>query len=59
MLDWLALADASEFDPAAVATDDIQEELSLSGREPLTPRPARRANAAGTESLDAGAVAPA
>jgi hypothetical protein len=31
MLDWLGLDDASEFDPAAVATDDIEEELALSG----------------------------
>jgi hypothetical protein len=31
MLDWLGLSDASEFDPAAVATDEIEEELALSG----------------------------
>lgn len=31
MLDWLGLNDASEFDPAAIATDDIEEELALSG----------------------------
>lgn len=30
MLDWLGLNGASEFDPAAVATDDIEEELALS-----------------------------
>ncbi|MDQ3554769.1 MAG: plasmid pRiA4b ORF-3 family protein [Chloroflexota bacterium] len=31
MLDWLGLNGAFEFDPAAVATDDIEEELALSG----------------------------
>jgi hypothetical protein len=31
MLDWLGLANASEFDPAAIATDNIEEELALSG----------------------------
>lgn len=31
MLDWLGLDNASEFDPAAVATDDIEQELALSG----------------------------
>jgi Plasmid pRiA4b ORF-3-like protein len=31
MLDWLALDNPSEFDPAAVETEDIEEELALSG----------------------------
>lgn len=31
MLEWLGLDDASEFDPAAVATEDIDYELALSG----------------------------
>jgi hypothetical protein len=31
MLDWLGLNHASEFHPAAVATDDIEEDLALSG----------------------------
>lgn len=31
MLDWLGLDEASDFDPAAVATDEIEEELALSG----------------------------
>jgi hypothetical protein len=31
MLDWLGLDNASEFDPAAVPTDAIEEELALSG----------------------------
>jgi Plasmid pRiA4b ORF-3-like protein len=32
MLDWLGLDNASEFDPAAaITTDDIEEELALSG----------------------------
>lgn len=31
MLDWLGLDNASEFNPAAVATDDIEEELALNG----------------------------
>ena len=31
LIEWLALDDASEFDPAAVATDEIEEELALSG----------------------------
>lgn len=30
MLDWLGLDDASVFDPGAVATDDLEEELALS-----------------------------
>lgn len=34
MLDWLGLDNASEFDPAAVATDRIEEELALSGAGP-------------------------
>jgi hypothetical protein len=31
MLEWLGLNDASEFDPAAVSTEDISCELALSG----------------------------
>lgn len=31
MLDWLGLDDGSEFDPAAVPTEDIEYELALSG----------------------------
>jgi hypothetical protein len=31
MLEWLGLNDASEFDPAAVSTEDISYELALSG----------------------------
>jgi hypothetical protein len=31
MLEWLGLDNASEFDPAAVATEDIDYELALSG----------------------------
>jgi Plasmid pRiA4b ORF-3-like protein len=31
MLDWLGLKDASAFDPSAVAADEIEEELALSG----------------------------
>jgi hypothetical protein len=31
MLDWLGLNHASEFHPAAVATDDIEEDLALGG----------------------------
>lgn len=31
MLEWLSLDNASEFDPAAVATEDIDYELALSG----------------------------
>lgn len=31
MLDWLGLEDASAFDPGAVAADDLEEELALSG----------------------------
>jgi hypothetical protein len=31
MLEWLGLENASEFDPAAVATEDIDDELALSG----------------------------
>ena len=31
MLDWLGLDNASEFNPAAVTTDDIEAELALSG----------------------------
>lgn len=31
MLDWLGLDDASAFDPGAVAADDLEEELALSG----------------------------
>jgi hypothetical protein len=31
MLDWLALADASAFDPGGVDEDEIEEELALSG----------------------------
>jgi hypothetical protein len=31
MRDWLGLDNASEFNPAAIATDDIEEQLALSG----------------------------
>jgi len=31
MLDWLGLDDASAFDPGAVAADDLEKELALSG----------------------------
>jgi len=31
MLDWLGLTDASQFDPTAVPTEDIDYELALSG----------------------------
>ena len=31
MLDWLGLDNASEFDPAAVATENIDYELAVSG----------------------------
>jgi hypothetical protein len=31
MLEWLGLTDASEFDPTAVPTEDIDYELALSG----------------------------
>jgi hypothetical protein len=31
MLDWLGLTNASQFDPAAIATDHIEEELALTG----------------------------
>ena len=31
MLEWLGLDNASEFDPAVVATEDIDNELALSG----------------------------
>jgi hypothetical protein len=31
MLEWLGLNDASEFDPAAVPTNEIDYELALSG----------------------------
>jgi hypothetical protein len=31
MLDWLGLDDAFAFDPGAVAADDLEEELALSG----------------------------
>jgi hypothetical protein len=31
MLDWLGLEDASAFDPGAVAANEIEEELALSG----------------------------
>jgi hypothetical protein len=31
MLEWLGLDDAAEFDPAAVSTDHIENELALSG----------------------------
>jgi hypothetical protein len=31
MLDWLGLTNASEFDPTAVPTEDIDHELALSG----------------------------
>jgi Plasmid pRiA4b ORF-3-like protein len=31
MLDWLGLEDASAFDPGAIALDDIETELALSG----------------------------
>jgi hypothetical protein len=34
MLDWLGLDNASDFDPAAVATDHIEEELALGGPGP-------------------------
>jgi hypothetical protein len=31
MLEWLGLDDASEFDPAAVPADVIDDELALNG----------------------------
>jgi hypothetical protein len=31
MLEWLGLNNASEFDPAAITTDDIDYELALGG----------------------------
>ena len=36
MLGWLGLDDASEFDPAAVTTEDI-DELALTGASRKTP----------------------
>jgi len=31
MLEWLALDNASDFDPTAIATDSIDYELALNG----------------------------
>lgn len=31
MIDWLGLENSSAFDPSAIATDHIEQELALSG----------------------------
>jgi hypothetical protein len=44
MLGWLGLADASDFDPGAVPTDDIEHELVLSGARREADRKTRQTN---------------